>query len=60
LKYQLGGAVGEMAKDPICGMNVNDKTTKFRSEHEGVSFYFCSAGCKNTFDRDPHRYAHKS
>ncbi len=47
-----------MAKDPICGMMVNEKTTKFKSEHEGMSFYFCSAQCKKTFDSDPHKYGH--
>jgi Cu+-exporting ATPase len=49
----------EMAKDPICGMMVNEKTTQFRSEHEGMTFYFCSAQCKKTFDSDPHRYGHR-
>jgi P-type Cu+ transporter len=47
-----------MMKDPICGMMVDEKTTKLKSEHEGKTFYFCSAGCKATFDKDPHRYAH--
>ncbi len=47
-----------MAKDPICGMTVNEKTTKFASVHEGTSFYFCSAQCKRTFDSDPHKHGH--
>lgn len=47
-----------MAKDPICGMTVDEKKAQFRSEHEGVAFYFCSAGCKSTFDKDPHKYGH--
>ncbi len=25
---------------------------------DGATFYFCSQSCKNTFDRDPHRYGH--
>jgi YHS domain-containing protein len=45
-------------RDVICGMMVDEKTAKFTSEHDGVKFYFCSAGCKRTFDADPHRYAH--
>lgn len=48
----------EMAKDPICGMMVNEKTAKIKSEHEGTTFYFCSAQCKRTFDSDPNRYGH--
>ncbi|MFQ5941571.1 MAG: YHS domain-containing protein [Nitrososphaerales archaeon] len=48
-----------MANDPICGMTVEENKTEFVSEHEGAKFYFCSAGCKSTFDKDPHKYAHK-
>lgn len=47
-----------MQRDPICGMTVDEKKAKLKSEHEGVTFYFCSPGCKASFDRDPHRYAH--
>ena len=37
-----------MAKDPICGMNV-DETTKFQLPHEGRTYYFCSGGCIKKF-----------
>lgn len=47
-----------MVKDPICKMNVDEKTAKFASEHGGTKFYFCSAGCKAKFDSDPHKYGH--
>ena len=47
-----------MAKDPICGMQVDEKTARFKSEHDGAVFYFCSASCKSTFDKDPHKFAH--
>lgn len=49
-----------MMRDPVCGMKVDEKRTKLTSEHEGKTFYFCSAQCKQTFDKDPHKYAHKS
>ena len=45
-------------KDPICGMMIDPKYAAGSSVHEGVTFYFCSPGCKRTFDKDPHRYAH--
>lgn len=45
-----------MAKDPVCGMNVNEKTTKFKSEYQGKAFYFCSAQCKKTFDSNPGKF----
>jgi len=47
-----------MEKDPVCGMMVDSKRTKFTSIHDGHTFYFCSASCKATFDKDPHRYGH--
>ncbi|MEM3673328.1 MAG: YHS domain-containing protein [Candidatus Bathyarchaeia archaeon] len=46
-----------MAKDPVCGMNVNEKTAKFKSEHKGKTYYFCSQTCKAAFDKNPARYA---
>lgn len=46
-----------MVKDPICGMAVDEKTAKFKSEHMGKTYYFCSQMCKTTFDKDPAKYA---
>lgn len=48
----------KMAKDPICGMTVDERTAKLKSEHEGNVFYFCSTSCKSKFDKDPHKYGH--
>jgi len=47
-----------MQRDPVCAMMVDDRNAKYKSEHDGRTFYFCSAGCKATFDRDPHKYGH--
>ncbi len=47
-----------MARDPVCGMTVDERKAKFSSEHDGRTFYFCSSSCKATFDKDPHRYGH--
>ncbi len=44
------------AIDPICGMTVAIATAKHTAVHEGVTFYFCSAHCRQTFERDPSRY----
>ena len=46
-------AKSQEATDPICGMTVDTGTTKYKSEIEGKSFYFCCAGCKQTFERQP-------
>src|SRR3990172_13047358 len=37
------------AKDPICGM-VIDKSGALTTERAGRTYYFCSTGCKLTFD----------
>jgi len=46
-----------MAKDVICGMTVDEKTAKFKSDYMGKTYYFCSQMCKATFDKDPAKYA---
>lgn len=46
-----------MAKDPVCGMNVDERTAKFKSEYKGKFYYFCSGHCKETFDKNPAKYA---
>jgi len=46
-----------MARDPVCGMTVDEKTARFKSEHMGNTFYFCSQMCKTTFDKNPMKYA---
>lgn len=49
-----------MHTDPVCGMQVDEKKAAGESEHNGQQFYFCSAGCKEKFDRNPDQYAKKS
>lgn len=46
-----------MEKDPVCGMTVDPKRAAGSSAHQGRTFYFCSAGCKATFDKNPAKYA---
>jgi len=45
-----------MAKDPVCGMEVDEKSPAGRSTYQGKTYYFCSPGCKAAFDRDPERF----
>lgn len=44
------------AKDPVCDMLVDVATAKLTSEYHGETVYFCAAGCKRAFDKDPERY----
>ena len=48
-----------MAKDPVCGMNVDEKKATVAASHGGKTYYFCSAGCKATFEKAPEKYAAK-
>ena len=45
-----------MVKDLVCGMTVDEKKAKFTSNHMGKTYYFCSANCKTTFDKNPSKY----
>jgi YHS domain-containing protein/uncharacterized membrane protein YraQ (UPF0718 family) len=46
----------DVAIDPVCGMTVNPATATVKSQHAGRTYYFCSAGCKAAFDKDPGKY----
>ncbi len=47
-----------LVTDPVCGMRIDPKTAAATREHDGTTFSFCSTGCADTFDADPHRYGH--
>lgn len=38
-----------MAKDPVCGMFVEEKEDSISHEAEGVRYYYCSSNCLNEF-----------
>ena len=46
----------KLETDPVCGMTVDPNTPNHRSEYGGRTYYFCSAGGKDSFDGDPDRY----
>jgi YHS domain-containing protein len=56
----MGGKEDAMAKDPVCGMQVDEKTAPAKSEYKGRTYYFCNPACKATFDKNPERYAGKA
>lgn len=45
-----------MAKDPVCGMEVEETKAAATSTYKGQTYYFCSPGCKRAFDKDPENY----
>ena len=44
------------ARDPVCGMQVNPDTARFRHDHGGRTYAFCCHGCLNAFKADSERY----
>lgn len=38
-----------MAKDPVCGMDVEEQGAKHLLHFEHETIYFCSAGCKESY-----------
>lgn len=45
-----------MEIDPVCGMSVDPKSAAGQSEYQGKTYYFCSPGCKQSFDKQPEKY----
>lgn len=45
-----------MAIDLVCGMEVDERTAKWRSEYHGRTYFFCSKMCKEEFDDDPEKF----
>jgi P-type Cu+ transporter len=48
-----------MAKDPVCGMQVDEASAAANANHGGKTYYFCCPACKTTFEKDPQKYAAK-
>lgn len=42
--------------DPVCGMKVDPATSAHRVDHEGTTYHFCSARCRERFVADPEKY----
>ena len=45
-----------MTQDPVCGMEVDEKTAAGKSEYQGQVYHFCSKGCQQAFDKEPAKY----
>ncbi len=44
------------ALDPVCGMTVTADASAMPFTHDGVTYYFCCAGCRRTFEENPDAY----
>ncbi|HUY44869.1 MAG TPA: XdhC family protein [Streptosporangiaceae bacterium] len=47
------------AVDLVCGMTVTAGASSYPLQHEGVTYYFCCAGCRRAFEDDPGAYLKK-
>jgi xanthine dehydrogenase accessory factor len=56
VRVALPVAKAEAATDPVCGMAVAVATARHTAEHEGRTFYFCCAGCREKFLAQADRY----
>jgi len=45
-----------MAKDPVCGMSVDETKAAATSQFQGKTYYFCAKACKDKFEKEPPKY----
>lgn len=43
-------------KDPVCGMEIEEKSAAGTHEHKGQLYYFCSTHCLEQFKREPEKF----
>src|SRR5713226_9774896 len=44
------------AVDPVCGMTVTAGPAGHPLTYDGITYYFCRAGCRREFEKDPGAY----
>jgi YHS domain-containing protein len=42
--------------DPVCNMEVDEKTAPAVWEYEGRKYYFCCESCQKDFSKNPENY----
>lgn len=45
-----------MAKDLVCGMDVDERTAKYKTVFQGKTYFFCCPKCKKSFEEEPELY----
>jgi membrane fusion protein, copper/silver efflux system len=62
MRLAAAGMFGEVTKDPVCGLNVDESKAKaagFTNTFQNQTFSFCSEACKQHFEKHPDRFAKK-
>jgi xanthine dehydrogenase accessory factor len=57
---QSGGSPPRESRDLVCGMTVTADASGYPLEHGGVTYYFCCAGCRRSFQENPAAYLKES
>lgn len=45
-----------MAKDFVCGMEIDEAKAGASYDFEGKTYYFCASGCKDRFAESPEKF----
>lgn len=59
MRLAAAGLFGEVAQDPVCGMNLDVTKAKaggYNTDYRGQPYYFCSEQCQKKFLQTPERY----
>ncbi|HTV84257.1 MAG TPA: heavy metal translocating P-type ATPase [Dyella sp.] len=48
----------QSVKDPVCGMTIDPAATPHHAQHDGHTYHFCAAGCRQKFIANPPAYLH--
>jgi Cu+-exporting ATPase len=56
LTRRTDGEEGATMTDPVCGMQVDERTAVAAWDYDGTTYLFCSAGCMRRFREDPEHY----
>ena len=46
----------DMAKDPVCGMDLDPPSDDRTAMHRGHTYFFCSTRCQEAFQANPDGY----
>jgi YHS domain-containing protein len=52
----VAAKAGGEATDPVCGMTVPVTSRAVTADYGQQTYYFCGAGCRETFVHDPADY----
>ncbi len=59
LKLAAAGLPEDNVVDAVCGMGIDPRKTALISNYRGQTYHFCSALCKEKFDKHPEQYCGK-